>query len=269
MTALRLGFLLWALLGLFSPGAHAQTGAHAQAVAHRPRVNLAAVPIGRMDLPWWRARFAQTLAEAQADPGAKLIWLGDSITQYWTRTAPVAGETILPVWQHYYAPYHALDFGFIGDTTASVIWRVDHGQLAGLHPKLIVILIGANNLGLPHWGARRTVPGIEAVVRDVHRHAPGAKILLLGVLPSIRSAWVSAQTVRINDALARIYRHNRLVTFRNPGVVLLRDGRADRNLFIDPFFAKPEPALHPNRHGMTLIAQNLAPTVTRLMGAAP
>jgi lysophospholipase L1-like esterase len=263
MTYLRFGVLLLALLGLFS------RGAQAQAVVHRPRVNLAAVPIGRMDLPWWRARFAQTRAEARADPGAKLIWLGDSITQYWTRVAPVAGETILPVWEHYYAPYHALDFGFIGDTTASVIWRVDHGQLAGLHPKLIVILIGANNLGLPHWGAQRTVPGIEAVVRDVHHHAPGAKILLLGVLPSIRSAWVTAQTVRINAALARIYRHNRLVTFRNPGVVLLRDGRADRNLFIDPFFAKPEPALHPNRHGMTLIAQNLAPTVTRLIGAGP
>ena len=259
MTHLRIVILLLALLGM---------GGAAQASPRAP-VNLAAVPIGRMDLPWWRARFAQTLDQARADPGAKLIWLGDSITQYWTRTSLVAAETILPVWQHYYAPYNALDFGFIGDTTASVIWRVDHGQLAGLHPKLIVILIGANNLGLPHWGARRTVPGIEAVVNDVHRHAPGAKILLLGVLPSIRSAWVDAQTVQINAALARIYQHNTLVTFRNPGVVLVRHGRVDRNLFIDPFFAKPEPALHPNRRGMSLIAQNLAPTVTRLMSAAP
>lgn len=72
MTGLRIVIFILALLGL--------SGA-AQA-APRLRVNLAAVPIGRMDLPWWRARFAQTLDQARADPGAKLIWLGDSITQY-------------------------------------------------------------------------------------------------------------------------------------------------------------------------------------------
>ena len=94
MTHLRIVILLLALLGM---------GGAAQASPRAP-VNLAAVPIGRMDLPWWRARFAQTLDQARADPGAKLIWLGDSITQYWTRTAPVPAETILPVWQQYYAP---------------------------------------------------------------------------------------------------------------------------------------------------------------------
>ena len=245
--------LLLALFGIVAP-------------AWAAPVNLAAVPIGRTDLPWWRARFADARAEAKADPSAKLIWLGDSITQYWQRTGPTARDDIKPVWDHYYAPYHALDFGFIGDTTASVIWRVDHGQLAGLHPKLIIVLIGANNLGLTHWGVHRTVPGIEAVVRDVHRHAPGAKILLLGILPSIRSPWISQQTILINAALARIYRHNRLVTFANPGQVLLSHGRADRTLYMDPFFTPPQPALHPNRQGMTLIAQNLAPLVARLIG---
>ncbi len=229
------------------------------------RVNLATAPIGRMALPWWRARFDSTLRDAQADRGAQLVWLGDSITYYWQRTGKAPFEQIAPIWQQYYGRYHPLDFGLIGDTTSSVIWRIDHGEFAGLHPKLVIVLIGANNLGATHWGAHMTVPGIKAVVTDVHRHVPGAKILLVGVLPSIRSAWISAETIRINRDLAQVYRDNPLVTFRNVGDVLEYDGRVDASLYVDPKLRPPQPPLHPDAAGMQRIAAALAPTVARLM----
>ena len=228
-------------------------------------VNLAAVPIGRMDLPWWRHRFEHTKQEAREHPDARLVWLGDSITEYWHREGPHPYQQILPIWRHYYGRYDALNFGLIGDTTASVIWRIDHGEFAGLHPRLVVLLIGANNLGRTHWGADQTVPGIEEVVRDLHRHVPGAHVLLLGILPSIRSAWISAQTRIINADLARHYAGSRLVTFRNVGHVLEVDGRADPALYVDPRMHPPEPALHPDAEGMRRIAAALQPTITRLM----
>ncbi|MDX5930984.1 GDSL-type esterase/lipase family protein [Acidiphilium acidophilum] len=228
-------------------------------------VNLAAVPIGRMDLPWWRARFEHTLAEARADRGAKLVWLGDSITQYWLRTGDKPYLQVKPVWDRYYGKYDPLNFGFIGDTTSSVIWRIDHGEFDGLHPKLVILMIGANNLGATHWGAHLTMPGIEAVVNDLHRHVPGAKILLLGILPSIRSAWISAETTKINRELALVYAHSRLVTFRNVGSVLEVDGKPLASLYVDPRMTPPEPALHPDATGMRRIARAIAPTVTRLM----
>ncbi|OYW10701.1 MAG: hypothetical protein B7Z59_06360 [Acidiphilium sp. 37-67-22] len=202
-------------------------------------VNLAAAPIGRMDLPWWRQRFEHTKQEARAHPGARLVWL--------------------------YGRYDALNFGLIGDTTASVIWRIDHGEFAGLHPRLVVLLIGANNLGRTHWGAGQTVPGIEAVVDDLHRHVPRAHVLLLGILPSIRSAWISAQTRTINAALARHYAESSLVTFRDVGHVLETDGRPDPALYVDPRMHPPEPALHPDAEGMRRIAAALQPTIERLM----
>lgn len=236
-------------------------------LAARANVNLAEAPIGRMSLPWWRAGFERTLREARADPDARIVWLGDSITYYWRRTGPHPYERVLPVWRHYYAPYRALDFGLIGDTTASVIWRINHGEFAGLHPRLVIVLIGANNLGATHWGARKTVPGIEAVVNDVHRHVPGARILLLGILPSIRSAWISAETRKIDAALARRYAHAGLVTYRDVGSVLETDGRPDPSLYVDPRLHPPQPALHPDAVGMRRIAQTLAPTVRLLAGA--
>jgi len=225
--------------------------------------NLATAPIGRTDLAWWQARFTQTLAEAKADPDAKIVWLGDSITEFWQLQLGPAYENILPVWQKYYAPYNALDFGFRGDTTASLIWRLDHGQVAGLHPDLAIILIGANNLGRVHWGASMTIPGIEAVVTNAETRLPETHILLLGVLPSIRSAWVDKQTKAINAALAANYAGNKTVTYVDVSPVLTTGGKTDAALYIDPKLNPPEPALHPDAEGMARIAAFIAPEVQR------
>ena len=224
-------------------------------------VDLAEAPINRLDLPWWRERWAFTLQEARETPGAKLIWLGDSITQNWQRQGGHGFDDVLPVWQQYYAPYQALDFGFRGDTTSSLIWRLDHGQVAGLHPALAIILIGANNFGLVHWDARMTIPGIEAVVRLTQRKLPGAHILLLGVLPSIRSPWVDEQTATTNAALARNYAGRSDVTFVNLSLLFLVNGQVDAADYIDPHLTPPDPPLHPNRDSMARIAVALAPLV--------
>jgi lysophospholipase L1-like esterase len=225
--------------------------------------NLATAPIGREDLPWWQTRFEQTLAAARAEPDAKIVWLGDSITQYWQREGTQGYDNIMPVWQEYYAPYDALDFGFVGDTTSSLIWRLDHGQVDGLHPRLVIILIGANNLGRVHWGAAMTIPGIEAVVADAHQRLPGAHILLLGILPSIRSPWVDQQTVAINAALAAAYAHNAVVTFVDAGPVFSHAGRIDPGLFVDPKQQPPAPALHPDAEGMARLAAFIQADVER------
>jgi lysophospholipase L1-like esterase len=225
--------------------------------------NLATAPIDRNNLAWWHTRFIQSLAQAKAHPDARIVWLGDSITQYWQRMGTLGFDNILPIWNEYYAPYDALDFGFVGDTTSSLIWRLDHGQVAGLHPQLAIILIGANNLGRVHWPAAMTVPGIESVVSITHHRLPGSHILLLGVLPSIRSAWVDQQTALINAALAADYAHSRYVTFINVSPVLLRDGKPDPALYVDPKLVPPEPALHPDATGMARIAAYLQPEVKR------
>jgi lysophospholipase L1-like esterase len=226
-------------------------------------VNLATAPISRMDLPWWATRFHQTRQAAKTDPNAQVIWLGDSITQFWQRQGTLGYDNILPVWDKYYAPYHALDFGFVGDTTANLIWRIDHGQLDGLHPKLAIILIGANNFGAVHWDTAKTVPGIESVVSLTAQHLPGTHILLLGVLPSIRSAWVDAQTRTTNAALRAHYADSPTVTFDDVSPVLETDGHTDAALYIDPREVPPRPPLHPDAAGMSRIAATLSPLVSR------
>jgi len=231
-------------------------------ISAQAETNLATAPISRANLPWWNLRFQDTLADARAHPNARVVWLGDSITQYWQRQGTLGYDNILPLWNHYYGPYQAVDCGVVGDTTASLIWRLDHGQVAGLHPGLAIILIGANNFGRLHWGAEMTIPGIEAVVNDTHKHLPGAHILLLGVLPSVRSPWVDTQTTLTNTALARHYAGSALVTFVDLGPLFIKNGAVDQNLFVDPRMVPPRPALHPDATGMRLIAQRIAPLVS-------
>jgi lysophospholipase L1-like esterase len=228
-------------------------------------VNLAAVPIGRMDLPWWRRRFEATLQQVRHSR-PELVWLGDSITQNWERSGPPPWADFQPIWQREYGRYRPLNLGFTGDTTASVLWRLDHGQVHGISPRVLILLIGANNLGRPHWGAHLTVPGIEAVVTKVLELLPRTRVLLLGVLPSRRSAWVSAETVKINAALQQRYAHSQRVRFVDVGHVLLgADGQPDPQLYLEGHTPHPATLLHPDAQGMERIARAIAPTVDALM----
>ena len=231
----------------------------------RAAVNLATVPISRMDLPWWRKRFEASLRQVR-DSHAELVWLGDSITQNWERKGPQPWADYQPIWQREYGRYHPLNLGFIGDTTSSVLWRLDHGQVQGLAPKVLILLIGANNLGRPHWGAHLTVPGIEAVVDKVHELLPHTHVLLLEVLPSRRSAWISAETLKINAALASRYAQSQRVSFMDVGHVLLdAQGQPDPALYLEGHEPHQTVLLHPDAQGMERIAQAIAPTVERLM----
>ncbi len=229
---------------------------------------LATIPISRANLPWWRARFEAKLREAQARP-VQLVFLGDSITQQWEQSGPPAWRDFRPVWQHFYGDREALNLGFKGDATSHLLWRLQHGEVAGLHPRVAVIMIGANNLGRLHWPEAADVAGIEAVVAETRRQLPGAQILLLGVLPSDRGAWVLQTTAAINRALAARYGDR-----REPGVTFLdlsplflrRDGRVDDAAFVDPHLTPPEPALHPDAAAAARMAAAMEPTLARLFG---
>lgn len=229
------------------------------------RTILAAIPISRMDLPWWHARFEAKQAELREKHPA-LVVLGDSITQNWERHGPQDWADYAPVWQRFYGDRNAVNLGFIGDTTSSLIWRLRNGETDGISPKVAVVLIGANNLGRLHWSAEDTVAGIDVIIGELRHRLPRTKVLLLGVLPSERTAWASETTVMINRALAARYAHGGDVTFLDVGHVLMRGGTLDRSLFYDPKLTPPEDPLHPTAQGMGLIAAAMEPTLATLMG---
>jgi lysophospholipase L1-like esterase len=112
---------------------------------------------------------------------AQVVMIGDSITHFWggePKSARVAGAAS---WEKFIAPHKPINLGFGWDRTENVLWRLRHGEVAGLKPKAYVVLIGTNNFQTN--SVAETVDGIEEVCLEIRRRSPGAKLLLLGILP--------------------------------------------------------------------------------------
>ena len=231
------------------------------------RVPVAATPISRMETPSWRLRHLAKLEEIKSRP-VDLVWLGDSITQDWEETGPGDAFDFAPVWRRFYGDRNALNLGFGGDTTAHLLWRMQNGELDGLHPKVAIILICANNMGRVRWTAPQTIAGIEAVIQECKRRLPATRIVLLSVLPSIRNKYVTRTTEAINIALAERYGNGAVsgVTYVDVTRIFLRNGEVDRTQFNDDLRTPPAPPLHPTAQAQARIAEAIEPTVARLMG---
>jgi lysophospholipase L1-like esterase len=145
----------------------------------------------------WVVRHQEILALNQ--PGvmrADVVFLGDSITHFWSgepKAKRVAGKES---WEKWIAPHHPINLGYGWDRTENVLWRLRHGEIAGLKPKAFVVLIGTNNLSGFNPPAE-TAEGVAEVCRELRRQAPQAKILLLAILP--RQAKPDATRQRVAD----------------------------------------------------------------------
>jgi lysophospholipase L1-like esterase len=229
---------------------------------------LAATPISRMDLPWWRSRHESKLKEiAAVQP--ELIFLGDSITENWEKMGPPDWQDFQTAWKRFYGDRKAVNLGFKGDTTASLLWRIRNGEVAGIKPKVAVVLIGANNLGRVHWTADETVAGVAAIVQELRKRLPDTKILLLGVLPSDRSAWASETTVAINRQLAADYGSVPMVTYLDVTPIFMKGGALNKALFYDPLLSPPEAPLHPTAQGHALMSQTMEPVLAAMLRDRP
>ncbi len=227
----------------------------AEAAASPP--DPATIPVSRMSTPWWRERFEQKQAELRSGH-FDLVWLGDSITQDWELAGPEPWRDFAPIWQRFYGARHAVNLGFKGDSTAHLLWRLLHGELDIAPPRLAILLIGANNFGRVHNSAEQTLGGIEAVLALLHQRWPTTRVILLPVLPSIRSPWVSTQTAILDAALAR---HHGDATFVDVAPLFLTNGSADADNFIDPHLQPPDPPLHPTAQAQARIAEQIEPEV--------
>ena len=227
--------------------------------------SIATKPVSRLTTVWWRHRFEMKQNELKRGQVA-LLWLGDSITQDWERTGPSPLEDFASVWQRFYGDRHAINLGFRGDSTCHLLWRLQHGELDGIRPKVAIVLIGANNFGRIHTNADQTYDGIQAIVELLHHALPETKVILIGVLPSIRSAWVNSNTSRLNHRLAALpAMQGAWLHYIDVSAALQTDGRTDPGRFLDPLLTPADPPLHPNAAAQADIARMIEPLVTSLM----
>ncbi len=256
IRSIALGSAAFLFLSLAQPLAalRAQTPAGA--------ANPAAVPADRLSESWWAQRHQAILQETASHATSELLLIGDSTFNNFDKTEP-PDENFQPVWNQFYAPRHALNLGFAGDTTSNVLWRIDHGELDGLDPRVVVVLVGGANTALEDQTAAQTVDGIDAVVGDIARRLPMAHIVLVGILPDGVSAAITARDQAINARLGSLFTGDRRVLYLDVGAIFYQRGSLNGSLFLHtPREGVP---MQPNLIGQRRLAEAIEPALANLL----
>jgi len=204
----------------------------------------------------------QQLLEKTKQGKTDIYFEGDSITRRWGATDY---PELLANWNQNFHGWNAGDFGWGADQIQNILWRLENGELDGVHPKVIVLLAGTNNVG-----GRRAPGGDDAKVEDItrgiravlgvmQRKAPEATIIVTAIFPR-------------NDNMTAIPVINRI----NANLAKLADGKAIRFLNVNDKLADADgklfdgmmnaDKLHPSAPGYQVWADGLKPLFTELLG---
>ncbi len=201
------------------------------------------------------------LARARGGP-IGLLFLGDSITERW-KIAP-------HIWDAYYAKYQPANFGIGGDRTGNVIWRIEHGELDGIAPKLVVLMLGTNNS--LDYSPEEIAAADRKIIGMIRARLPDTKILVLGIFPRgprdssgkpVTEAAVeeAAKRMRTIDAVNRdlaTLDNGGNIRFLNINAVFLgQDGKIPKAIMPDQ--------LHPGPAGYQLWADAMQPLLEEML----
>ncbi|MEI8246771.1 MAG: GDSL-type esterase/lipase family protein [Lentisphaerota bacterium] len=183
----------------------------------------------------------------------QVLFLGDSICHQFQHQGGAK------VWSEFCAPLGAFAFAVPGDKTQNVLWRITAGgELDEINPKVLVILIGINNLYGTSDSAEDVAKGITAIVNYARTKLPDTKILLLGVFPCFSVD--SPGTVKAQAA--------------NAIIAKLHDGKQVFFLDIGDRFIEPDKTiskeklkdgLHPTEKGYRIWAESMRPYLDDLL----
>jgi len=219
------------------------------------QVNTAAIPASRLDEPNWRARDAAITRKAR-EGNADLAFIGDSITQGWEG----AGASI---WKEFYGDRNAINLGIGGDRTEHVIWRLQHGNLGKIQPKVAVVMIGTNNTGQLQQDPTEVAGGVKRILDLLKERRPDTKVLLLGVFPRGKypSDVLRKNNEEINNQMER-YADGEHIHYMDIGSVFLEADGTIRDEVMPDY-------LHPSSEGYARWAKAIEPKLRALGGWSP
>lgn len=235
----RVAFLT--IIALFATGGHAQP---------------ADQPAPRTDA---NSRVAHEQLLAKAKQGRiDVYFVGDSITRRWGATDY---PELLAHWNRNFHGWNAANFGWGADSTQHMLWRLQHGELDGVSPKVIVILAGTNNVGRAPPDDAKVADisrGVQAIVETCRRKVPAATIVLTAIFPRNDNPAVVPGIQRINQNLAGLA-DGKSIRYLN-----INDRLADGNGRL--FDGMTVDKLHLSLEGYQVWADALKPLLTELLG---
>jgi len=204
------------------------------------------------DAERWYALHRSYVERARAG-NVPLLFLGDSLTYGWL----VDG---IASWKTAFAPLGAEDFGIGGDRTSDILWRIRHGELDGISPRLVVLSIGTNDLGIGR-GVTATAAGVVACVRSIRAKLPKTTVVLVGILPrgGGPAAPMRHAVAAVNVRLAAFAEGNHVLYYDSSAAFLAPGGTMRPELY-------RRDLLHLSSAGYRAWSGVLRPRIAALMG---
>jgi len=189
-----------------------------------------------------------------------VYFLGDSIVRRW---GALDYPPLLANWKENFFGWNAANFGWGGDRTQNILWRLETGELDGVSPKVIVLLAGTNNVGAESQNEEtisEIARGLKAIVGVCQRKAPDATIVLTAIFPRNDNMAVMPGINRINEKLAAMADGTR-VRYLN-----INDRLADASGVLADGVMNERDKLHPTVKGYQIWADALKPLLRELLG---
>ncbi len=204
------------------------------------------------------SRLAHQQLVAKAGQGTiDVYFVGDSITRRWGATDY---PQLLAHWRENFFGWNAGNFGWGGDSTQHILWRLQNGELRGVRPKVFVILAGTNNLSslksIDEVG--EVARGVLEIVKTCRQAAPQATVVLMGIFPRQDIPDAAAKVERLNKLLEKAAdgKQVRFVDLHDKFVD--EQGQIRAGLFPDK--------LHPALPAYQIWAEALKPIFTEVLG---
>lgn len=185
------------------------------------------------------------------------VFIGDSIVHHW------GGEPVdnfgffgEDSWNKLFGSHKVTNMGFGFDYADNVYYRIMNGELNNTSPRVIILMIGTNNLGHRKDSPQACADNIKALVQLLREKSPKSKVLLVGVLPRLEPE-LAPVIEKTNELLAKL-NNGKSVFFVNPGKSLLSpDGHlAQKNLMKD--------TVHLNKEGYIRLGSEIAEYLRKL-----
>ena len=200
---------------------------------------------------WWMKRHKLKLSEKAALGDVKLVFLGDSITHAW--------DKYKSEWDKHFTKYKALNLGYSGDRTENVLWRLDNGEVDGINPKVLVMMIGTNNAGHRKEKSQDTALGIKAILQELRIKLPETKILLLAIFPRGRNDNDELRKLTMGtNEIIKTYADDKNIFYMNINKIFLDQDRVLHKKVMRDF-------LHPNESMYPKWAEAIVPKIEQLM----
>jgi lysophospholipase L1-like esterase len=163
------------------------------------------------------------------------------------------------VWATRYAGFKAVNLGIGGDRTQHVLWRLDHGNMEGLTPKVAVVMIGTNNTNGSDNTAAEIADGIKKIVAKVQEKSPATKVLLLAVFPRGEAGDPQRDKIAQINGIIKELDDGKRVRFLDIGRRFLEeDGSLPKNVMPD--------LLHLSASGYEIWGDAMGPLLVEMMG---